>query len=91
MTSTSISDTTVLWRFLNGRQEAYCLLLPHPIGREIRYFFNGLQLIGVVSGDADELEQRAEHWKLRLLTEGWSEAEPRLSAIAGRMRSAGRA
>ena len=27
----------VLWRFLNGPREAFCLLHPHPIGFELRY------------------------------------------------------
>ena len=82
MIPSPVSEKTLLWRFLNGAQEAYCLLLPHPIGQEIQYFFNGVQLIGLVSDDAAELEERSEYWKARLLAEGWLEAEPRLSAVS---------
>ena len=64
---------------LRRRTACYC---PHPIGQEIQYFFNGVQLIGLVSDDAAELEERSEHWKARLLAEGWLEAEPRLSAVS---------
>ena len=43
------TSSPVLWRFLNGTREAFCLLQPHPIGFELRYMLDGVQLIGVVS------------------------------------------
>jgi hypothetical protein len=89
MTLTPVSESTVLWRFLSGQQEAYCLLLPSPVGHEIRYFFNGVQLIGIAADDLSELEQRAGLWKLRLVAEGWAEVPPRLNdAYAPRTRAA---
>jgi len=45
---------------------------------EVLYVYNGVHLIGVVSTDLDELRQRAQLWRMRLVTEGWVEAEPRL-------------
>jgi hypothetical protein len=68
-------ESPVLWHYRNGSQEAYCLLQPHPIGQELRYIFNDVQLIGVVSPDADELRQRAEQWRVRLVAEGWDEVQ----------------
>ena len=79
----------VLWRFLNGTREAYCLLHPHPIGYELRYMLDGVQLIGVVSTDVAELRQRAEQWRNRLVTDGWAEAEARTQPFA-RVRTSGR-
>jgi hypothetical protein len=77
MALTPISEATVLWRFLSAGEEAYCIFAPHPIGHEIRYVFNGVQLIGVVARDLAQLEERANEWKDRLRHGGWSEAEPR--------------
>jgi hypothetical protein len=72
------SEPQILWRFVNGRQDAYCVLQTHPTaGLELRYIYNGVQLIGVVSPDADELQQRAQQWRLRLVAEGWTEADRR--------------
>jgi hypothetical protein len=82
-------DAPVLWRFLNGPREAFCLLHPHPIGFELRYMLDGVQLIGVVSTDVAELRQRAEQWRSRLVLEGWAEVEPRAQPFA-RVRTAGR-
>jgi hypothetical protein len=79
----------VLWRFLNGTREAYCLLHPHPIGFELRYMLDGVQLIGVVSTDVAELRQRAEQWRSRLVLDGWAEAEARSQPFA-RVRTSGR-
>jgi hypothetical protein len=72
----------VLWRFLNGPREAFCLLHPHPIGFELRYMLDGVQLIGVVSTDVAELRQRAEQWRGRLVLEGWAEVEARVQPFA---------
>ena len=77
----------VLWRFLNGPREAFCLLHPHPIGFELRYMLDGVQLIGVVSTDVAELRQRAEQWRGRLVLEGWAEVEARVQPFA-RVRTA---
>lgn len=72
----------ILWRFLNGSQEAYCVLQPHPTqGLEVQYVFNGVQLIGVVSSDVDELQERAEQWRIRLLADGWRMAERRIDRL----------
>jgi hypothetical protein len=79
----------VVWRFLNGNREAYCLLHPHPIGFELRYMLDGVQLIGVVSTDVAELRQRAEQWRSRLVDDGWAEVEARPQPFA-RVRSLGR-
>ena len=79
----------VLWRFLNGTREAYGLLQPHPIGYELRYMLDGGQLIGVVSTDVNELRQRADQWRSRLVLEGWAEVEARPQPFA-RVRSTGR-
>jgi hypothetical protein len=79
----------VLWRFLNGNREAYCLLHPHPIGHELRYMLDGVQLIGVVSTDVAELRQRADQWRGRLVLDGWAEAEARPQPFA-RSRTSGR-
>jgi hypothetical protein len=79
----------VLWRFLNGAREAFCLLQPHPIGFELRYMLDGVQLIGVVSTDVAELRQRAEQWRGRLVLEGWAEVEPKTQPFA-RVRASGR-
>jgi hypothetical protein len=81
--------TPVLWRFLNGPREAFCLLQPHPIGHELRYMLDGVQLIGVVSTDVGELRQRAEQWRGRLVLEGWAEVEARVQPFA-RVRTSGR-
>ena len=78
----------VLWRFLNGPREAFCLLHPHPIGYELRYMLDGVQLIGVVSTDVAELRQRAEQWRSRLVLEGWAEVEARVQPFA-RVRTSG--
>ena len=83
-----VGPAPVLWRFLNGAREAFCLLHPHPIGYELRYMLDGVQLIGVVSTDVAELRQRAEQWRGRLVMEGWAEVEPRIQPFA-RVRSAG--
>jgi hypothetical protein len=79
----------VLWRFLNGTREAFCLLQPHPIGFELRYMLDGVQLIGVVSTDVVELRQRAEQWRSRLVLEGWAEVDGIVQPFA-RVRTAGR-
>lgn len=79
----------ILWRFLNGTREAYGILQPHPIGYELRYMLDGVQLIGVVSTDVNELRQRAEQWRNRLILEGWAEVEARPQPFA-RVRSTGR-
>lgn len=77
--SVPTADAEILWRFLNGRQEAYCAMQPHPTaGMEVLYFYNGVRLIGVVSNDVDELRRRAVQWRMRLVAEGWSEAERRI-------------
>jgi hypothetical protein len=74
-----IAESDILWRFLNGRQEAYCVMRPHPTaGMEVLYVYNGVHLIGVVSTDLDELHQRARQWRMRLVAEGWVEGERRL-------------
>ena len=78
----------MLWRFLNGPREAFCLLHPHPIGFELRYMLDGVQLIGVVSTDVAELRQRAEQWRGRLVLEGWAEVEARVQPFA-RVRTTG--
>ena len=78
----------VLWRFLNGPREAFCLLHPHPIGFELRYMLDGVQLIGVVSTDVAELRQRAEQWRGRLVLEGWAEVEAKVQPFA-RVRTTG--
>ena len=83
------AQAPVLWRFLNGTREAYGLLQPHPIGYELRYMLDGVQLIGVVSTDVAELRQRAEQWRSRLVLEGWAEVEARPQPFA-RVRSTGR-
>ncbi|HEY8550124.1 MAG TPA: hypothetical protein VIL35_09235 [Vicinamibacterales bacterium] len=88
MSSTLVNDSPVLWRFLSGDQEAFCIIQPHPSGHELRYIFNGVQLIGVVSANWSELHDRAHQWRQRLLAEGWIEAEPRMQPI-GRARVAG--
>src|SRR5829696_3757707 len=72
----------VVWRFLNGTREAFCLLHPHPIGFELRYMLDGVQLIGVVSTDVAELRQRAEQWRGRLVLEGWAEVEAKTQPFA---------
>jgi hypothetical protein len=74
----------MLWRFVNGRQDAYCLLQPHPTqGLELRYFFNGVQLIGIVSPDVDELQERSQEWRNRLLSEGWLAGERKITKHQG--------
>jgi hypothetical protein len=78
-----------LWRFLNGTREAFCLLQPHPIGFELRYMLDGVQLIGVVSTDVAELRQRAEQWRSRLMLEGWAEVHGVVQPFA-QVRTAGR-
>jgi len=80
----------VLWRFLNGTREAFCLLHPHPIGFELRYMLDGVQLIGVVSTDVAELRQRAEQWRGRLILEGWAEVEPKVKPFAQARTTTGR-
>ena len=87
--ATGAGQAPVLWRFLNGPREAFCLLHPHPIGFELRYMLDGVQLIGVVSTDVAELRQRAEQWRGRLVVEGWAEVEARVQPFA-RVRSASR-
>jgi hypothetical protein len=87
LTAPDGASQPVLWRFLNGTREAFCLLQPHPIGFELRYMLDGVQLIGVVSTDVAELRQRAEQWRGRLIVEGWAEVEPRLQPFA-RVRTA---
>jgi hypothetical protein len=86
-TAEGSTPSPVLWRFLNGAREAYCLLQPHPIGYELRYMLDGVQLIGVVSTDVGELRQRAEQWRSRLMVEGWAEVEARVQPFA-RVRTA---
>jgi hypothetical protein len=84
------AEAEVLWRFLNGRQEASCVMQPHPTaGMEMFYFYNGVKLIGVVSNDLDELRQRALQWRMRLVAEGWSEAERRVRPAPLKVRHAG--
>jgi hypothetical protein len=89
MALTPITEATVLWRFLSGGgPEAYCSIAPHPIGHELRYVFNGVQLIGVVGSDIEQLEERSNQWKDRLRSDGWAEATPRMSVrpvLAGRV------
>jgi hypothetical protein len=81
------AEAEVLWRFLNGRQEASCVMQPHPTaGMEVLYFYNGVKLIGVVSPDLDELHQRALQWRMRLVAEGWSEAERRVRPTASPLK-----
>lgn len=73
----STVESEILWRCSHGRDEAYCVLQPHPTaGMEVLYIYNRVHLIGVVSTDVEELRQRAQQWRLRLVTEGWSEGEP---------------
>ena len=69
--------------------EAYCLLHPHPIGFELRYMLDGVQLIGVVSTDVAELRQRAEQWRARLVLDGWAEVEARAAALRASVRTTG--
>jgi hypothetical protein len=88
LTNAQGEQAPVLWRFLNGPREAFCLLHPHPIGFELRYMLDGVQLIGVVSTDVAELRQRAEQWRGRLVLEGWAEVEARAQPFA-RVRSNG--
>lgn len=77
--SVSTAEAEILWRFLKGSHEAYCAIQPHPTaGTEVLYVYNGVRLIGVVSSDDDELRQRAQQWRLRLVAEGWREAERRV-------------
>lgn len=81
------AESEILWRFLNGRQEAYCVLRPHPTaGMEVLYVYNGVHLIGVVSSDIDELRQRALQWRMRLVAEGWLEGERRLRPAAAPLK-----
>ena len=82
------AEVPVLWRFLNGPREAFCLMHPHPIGFELRYMLDGVQLIGVVSTDVGELRQRAEQWRGRLVLEGWAEVEATVQLFA-RVRTTG--
>lgn len=83
------APSPVLWRFLNGNREASCLLHPHPIGYELRYMLDAVQLIGVVSTDVAELRQRAEQWRARLVLDGWAEVEARPQPFA-KVRTTGR-
>jgi hypothetical protein len=83
-------EPLVLWRFVNGRQEAYCVLQQHPSdGLEVRYIFNGAELIGVVSQDIEEIQQRAQQWRMRLVAQGWSEGHRRPDVRTVRFRRAG--
>ena len=64
------SELSTLWRFSKQDREARCVLLRHPAGLEMRYVFNGVVLIGMVSGDEGLLMERAHQWRLRLVADG---------------------
>jgi 6-phosphogluconate dehydrogenase (decarboxylating) len=78
-------DPNTLWRFVHGRDDAWCVLAPHPSGHELRYVFNGVELMGVVSENLDDLKQRALEWRVRLVAEGWTEIDPHADATAVRL------
>jgi hypothetical protein len=83
MIGTTHSELSTLWRFSKDRRQAHCVLLPHPNGFELRYFFNDVILIGMVSREYDQLIERARQWRLRLVADGWLETEhsrPRMMA-----------
>ena len=75
------SELSTLWRFIKQDREARCVLLRHPAGLEMRYVFNGVVLMGMVSGDEGLLLERAHQWRLRLVADGWDELEQNPSAL----------
>ncbi len=90
MTVPTPIELYTLWRFVKDAREARCVLFQHPSGLEVRYFFNGVVLIGMVSGDEQILLERARQWRLRLVAEGWQETDQqagrnplRTRAVAG--------
>ena len=82
------SALSTLWRFMKQDREARCVLLHHPAGLEMRYVFNGVVLIGMVSGDEGLLMERAHQWRLRLVADGWEEVEQNPAAVETAVQAA---
>lgn len=82
------SELSTLWRFTKQEREARCVLLKHPAGMEMRYVFNGVVLMGMVSGEERLLLERAHQWRLRLVAEGWEELEPNSVAVQTAVQAA---
>ncbi len=84
------SELSTLWRFMKQDREARCVLLRHPAGLEMRYVFNGVVLMGMVSGDEGLLLERAHQWRLRLVADGWIEIEQNPGAVETAVEAARR-
>jgi hypothetical protein len=84
-------SSLTLWRFIKDRRDAHCILMVHPEGYEMRYVFNGVVLIGMVTRDQEPLLERAHQWRLRLVAEGWDEIEQNTTAMHSFVRGAARA
>jgi hypothetical protein len=82
------SELSTLWRFIKQDKEARCVLLRHPAGLEMRYVFNGVVLMGMVSGDEGLLMERAHQWRLRLVADGWDELEQNQAAVEAAVQAA---
>ncbi len=82
------SELSTLWRFTKQDREARCVLLRHPAGLEMRYVFNSVVLIGMVSGDEGLLLERAYQWRLRLVADGWEEVEQNPAAVEAAVQAA---
>jgi hypothetical protein len=82
------SELSTLWRFMKQDREARCVLMRHPAGLEMRYVFNGVVLIGMVSGDEGLLLERAHQWRLRLVADGWVEIEQNPAAVENAVQAA---
>jgi hypothetical protein len=82
------AELSTLWRFSKQDREARCVLLRHPAGLEMRYVFNGVVLIGMVSGDEGLLMERAHQWRLRLVADGWDEVEQNPGAVENAVQAA---
>jgi len=82
------SELSTLWRFMKQDREARCVLLRHPAGLEMRYVFNGVVLMGMVSGDEGLLLERAHQWRLRLVADGWIEIEQNPGAVESAVEAA---
>jgi hypothetical protein len=81
MTAHAPNELSMLWRFTKESRDAHCLMLSHPDGFEVKYFFNGAVLIGMVSADRAHLLERARQWRLRLVADGWVETATDASAV----------
>jgi hypothetical protein len=91
MTEPTPADPLTLWRFIKDHRDAHCQLLSHPEGFELRYFFNGVMLIGTVAADQESLLERARQWRLRLVADGWKETQQEGAGdqpVKGRFRAA---